>query len=197
LKNIFLARHGQTKSNIESRYCGWTDVLLNEEGEKQAKELLQKLKGFNIDIIYSSPLRRAKKTAKIVNEAYLVPVFYDDRLKERNFGIFENLTHEQIIKKYSEIYNKLDSDWENFIIPDGESTKMARNRVLNFTDMILNESENENILIISHGGCIRSIIAYILNMNSEDEWRFKIDNAGLCQVNINERRFAYLSLLNK
>jgi alpha-ribazole phosphatase len=197
MKNIYFVRHGETKSNIESRYCGWTDVPLNEAGLEQARGLLKKLRGIDLDIIYSSPLQRAKKTAEIANEAFHIDIQYDDRLKERNFGVFEDLSHSEIILKYSDLYNSLDKDWEGYVIPEGESTKDARNRVLNFADLILHESEYKNILVVSHGGCIRSLIAYMLNMNAQDEWRFKIDNAGICQVSINDKRFAYLSSLNK
>ena len=60
---LILIRHGQTDSNKRRTYVGWTDVELNEEGIRQARNLKEKLKNLSVDKIYSSPLKRARKTA--------------------------------------------------------------------------------------------------------------------------------------
>ena len=63
---LYLARHGKTAWNVEHRSQGWKDIPLNEEGLLQARELAEKLKNIDFETIYSSDLKRSKKTADII-----------------------------------------------------------------------------------------------------------------------------------
>ena len=83
--NIYAMRHGFTRMNKEKLYNGQVDEDINEEGIEQAKAARETVKNMNFDVIYCSPLLRAKHTCEIVN-CNNVPVIYDDRLKERTLG---------------------------------------------------------------------------------------------------------------
>lgn len=89
---LLLTRHGQTDWNVAGKVQGTTDIELNEIGKKQAEETGKKLLNYDIDIIISSPLKRAKKTAEIIRENRNIPILLDDGLKERCFGKFEGKT---------------------------------------------------------------------------------------------------------
>ena len=86
---IYVIRHGQTNWNIEGRIQGKTDIELNTEGTKQALKIKSIIKDYNIDLIISSPLKRARKTAEIINEALNCPIIFDKSLEERGYGIIE------------------------------------------------------------------------------------------------------------
>jgi alpha-ribazole phosphatase len=136
---VILVRHGETDSNVEGRYLGLTDVSLNENGINQALGLKDKLKDIRIDYVYSSPLKRCRETAGIINEAHNSAVLYSDDLKERNFGLFENLTYEEICNKYPVQKDLWENDWVNYRIEYGESALEFHKRICSFTDGILRQ----------------------------------------------------------
>ena len=88
---ILLTRHGQTEWNVLRKVQGKVDIELNTTGIKQAEETAVKLKNTDIDIIISSPLKRAKQTADILNKEKNLPIIIDDRISERDFGEFEGI----------------------------------------------------------------------------------------------------------
>ena len=89
---VYLMRHGQTDWNKEYRLQGATDIPLNEEGRRQAKEAAEKMRDIPFECVYSSPLIRAKETAQIISAFHDIPTVVDDRLKEMSFGIYEGTT---------------------------------------------------------------------------------------------------------
>ena len=85
--NIYIVRHGQTDSNkIKDRFGGRVDVLLNDTGRDEARELKSKLEGITFDRVYSSPLKRAYETATIISDNNII---VDDRIIERSNGDLE------------------------------------------------------------------------------------------------------------
>ena len=79
---IYTVRHGQTEWNKKGLYQGKTDVPLNEEGKKQAMLVKEKLKDKKIDLIISSPLKRAKETAEIISD-FKIKIITDSLIVER------------------------------------------------------------------------------------------------------------------
>ena len=86
---LYITRHGQASRNAENRILGRTDDILSEIGKAQAAELAERMKDIEIDMIFSSPLRRAKDTALAVAGAKGMEIIVDDRLIETDFGDFE------------------------------------------------------------------------------------------------------------
>ena len=86
--NLYVVRHGETIWNVEKRVQGVTDIPLTEKGKKEAEELQDLISTLNIDVVVSSPLERAKDTAKILTNNSL-PINTDDRIKERDWGMNE------------------------------------------------------------------------------------------------------------
>ena len=86
-------RHGETDWNVRRKLQGHTDVPLNDNGRKMAKEAAEKYKDVHFDVCYCSPLIRAKETAEIFLSGRDVPIITDDRLQEMSFGEFEGLAY--------------------------------------------------------------------------------------------------------
>lgn len=196
MRQIYFVRHGQTDSNIERRYCGQTNVNLNNVGKKQAKKIADILKDYKIDKIFSSDLLRVKMTAQEINKNHNLDIKYVKDLREINFGDFENLTFDEISMKYPEEKEKLISQKYLYSFPNGESIKTLYKRTNEAFSEIVNNNKEENILIVSHGGVISSIITDILSGDIEKYWNIEIDNATLSTINDNEG-FLYLKNLNK
>lgn len=152
---LYAIRHGLTYANVEGIYNGTLDEDINEIGVTQAIQAKELMKDINYDIIYCSPMLRAKHTCEIINDKNIT-VIYDDRLRERTLGNLDgkNLVNEGFSKKSFFDYN-YKSDDEKF-----EDLPTLFKRVHNFLDEIIKENENKNILIIAHGGILRAIYFY-------------------------------------
>src|SRR5699024_6004320 len=91
MTTIRLIRHGETNWNKEGRIQGKTDIPLNETGRIQAEECAASLKHSEWDIIISSPLKRAKQTAEIINKNLHLPIMEMSAFAERNYGDAEGM----------------------------------------------------------------------------------------------------------
>ena len=193
MKELLLIRHGETDHNKELRFTGFTDIPLNSTGRDQAANLKDKFMSEGITSIYSSDLKRAAETAEIISGSGRMEI--TPALREMNFGIFETLNYEEIVKDYSEEFNLWGSDKKNYRIPQGESYSEMAERVLSFVGGIL-ESDIEKAAIVSHSGCIRTVLAFYLLGTVEDTWKFFIDNCTITRLCIGKRS-AYLKTLNE
>lgn len=148
---IYVTRHGQTDWNVQGKTQGRADIELNEVGIKQAKQTKEELKNIDIDLIICSPLKRAKKTAEIINEGRNIPIIFDDQIIERNFGEFEG---EKI---------KFDKFWDYNAHPRyqrAETIQEIISRISNFLDKIKEEYKDKNVLLVTHGGVSIAINCY-------------------------------------
>ena len=161
---FYIIRHGQTNWNKEGRIQGKTDIELNEEGIKQAEEAKRILKDYPIDMIVSSTLKRARKTAEIINEAKNVPIIFKEALEERGLGEFEGKTQQEFQDKIwnSEIlanYN-LNKQYKGV-----ETIQDLCDRVWNLIEDLKEEYYDKNILLVTHGGVTRAINGYFNGAN--------------------------------
>lgn len=143
---IYITRHGQTDWNLQKKVMGRCDEPLNHTGINQALETRDKLMDINIDLIICSPLLRAKQTADIINENRGIPIIYDDRIIERDFGEFEGMeTNNFDFDGYWDYY-------KNESYQRAENIQVFFNRVYQFLNEILENYNDKNILFVTHGG---------------------------------------------
>ena len=192
---LILIRHGETDSNIRQTYLGWTDKELNEKGLQQVHHLRDRLKETKINGIYSSPLKRAMQTAEIINENFNLDIICSEGLKERNFGIWDDITYKELTERYPAEYNEWVNDWIKYRIKDGESAIEAYNRPAMFIDELLTSHTEGVFVIVTHLGTIRFILAHLLELGIESSWRFRVGNASTTRVEIKDG-FSVLTMLN-
>lgn len=147
-------------------------------------------------MIYSSPLVRCMRTAEIINKAHSLDITQVDDLRERNFGVWENLTHEEIKSKFPDHYEKWVKDWKNFSIEEGESAVRSHERLIKCIDSLIQKHKEGKLLVVTHLGPIKNIITHLLGLEIDAMWRFRIDNCGITRVEINDKGYAYLTMLN-
>lgn len=149
---LIIVRHGETKWNRENRLQGQKDIPISRIGLHQAKALAKRLSKIKIDIIYTSILRRAVRTAEEIKKFHSETEMVKEKsLNETSFGIWEGLQMDCIKKKYRGLYKKREKDKFNFKVPKGESQKMLRERVKRVIDKIIKKYRNNTILIVGHG----------------------------------------------
>ena len=169
---LYITRHGETLRNAEQRVLGRTDDPLSEKGRAQAKELAEKMRDIEVDIIFSSPLCRAKETAQMVADSKGMTVIVDDRLIEADFGAFEGAP------RYCEEYQA--AKREHFKrYPNGESYFDMAYRIYDFLFMLKREYADKKVLVVSHGGVCRIICNYFRDMENEEFVRHAFPNCGL------------------
>ena len=139
---IYIVRHGQTDWNVEGRYQGRKDIELNEVGINQAKQLKEKLSNIKFDIVFSSPLKRAYKTAQIITDH---PIIVDDRLIERSNGDLEG-------KLKNETINAVDFTDENDNRMGIETLSNFRSRISDFFNFLDKNYRGRNVLVVTHAG---------------------------------------------
>ncbi len=170
--NLYIVRHGQTAWNAENKILGITDIELNEEGLRQAEELALKMADKKIDIVITSPLKRAFMTGKAVADKLNIPLTTDIRLIEQNYGSFEGT--DRFGKGF--LNNK-----RNFAFkyPDGESMMQVAYRLYGFLDEIKEKCKGKNILIVTHGGVCRVAKTYFVDMTNDEFFNYSASN---CQI---------------
>lgn len=160
---IFLVRHGETTGDIEGRYGGSYDDHLTPKGRKQLERTAQDLfeKNENIEVIFSSPLIRAKESAEIIQKYLNCDIEIVDNLRERHYGILTGLTKKEALEKYPKAVD--DYKNPNNTVPEGESYQDFNERVLESWKLILKQ-KHWIAAVVSHGGSIKAILAD-LNMD--------------------------------
>lgn len=169
---IYLVRHGKTDKNKANVLQGRSDQPLNAEGIKEAEDAAKKLVSIKFSHVYSSPLRRAVETARI-----LVPGFeptLDDRLMEMDYGPYEGAD----LKKPSPELIAFFSDFVNTpASPDMESLKSVVSRVGSFIEDIRHLSGN--ILISTHAIAMKGALEYLTPESNGGYWSKYIGNCAI------------------
>jgi alpha-ribazole phosphatase len=195
---LYLIRHGETEGAETRRYKGSIDVPLSENGIRQmeklsaclAKEInnssnhpfpsfLKERKGRLLKAVYCSHLSRAVKSADLIAKPYCLEPVIVPALRERNFGIWEGMSFDEIKEKYPEEFTAWAGNPLEFSPMEGESTVEVKDRVINALNEIIQNHGGERIAIVSHGGVIRIILCYILGVPLENIFRFEQDYAAL------------------
>ena len=154
---LYVVRHGETYANVEKIYNGRVDDNLNEKGISQAKELTEKIKDIDIDLIICSPMKRTVQTCEIIN-VNNIDVIYDERIIERDPGYLGG-------KKLTE-YDREDF-WNYYSkdnVPGLETVKDIFERISKFLDDIKIKYKNKSILLVTHSGVSRATYFYFNEM---------------------------------
>ena len=204
---LVLARHGQSVWNLENRFTGWVDVDLTEQGLNEAKSAGEKLKDhdISIDLAFTSPLKRAKRTCALIKEygGYDFSMQEYPEIIERFYGGLTGLNKAETAQEFGENQVKIwrrsydiqppalqeDDDRHPsnnglfskfpFKLPATESLKDVVNRVKPFYDTILLSKlkAEKNLLIVAHGNSIRAIIKLLEQLDEEQIRQVEIATA--------------------
>lgn len=169
MPKIYITRHGKTDFNEQGRYAGRADIPLNANGKQQAEELKQKIKDLNINIIISSPLKRALETARIIkpNDCEIIS---NRAFVERSVGVYEGLTKEEAKEKYPKLYAKNITRIFDKAPTGGETIVEVQDRVFACLEKIKKSYSNKNILIVTHAFVAKIINKYFNQQISEQDF---------------------------
>ncbi|KHD17078.1 histidine phosphatase family protein [Clostridium butyricum] len=183
---IMLIRHGETEWNILGKFQGSTDIPLSNEGIRQAFMLKERLKS-DFDYIFSSPLKRAYETAKILCDESGKQVSIAEEIREINFGKWEGLTVKGIAEKYPDIFNEWRNDKREGKFCGGDmSTLNASIRAKNCIMEIANKHKGKKIVIVAHGGIIKAGLIGIFEWDMSMYHKIALGNTCVNTITFND-----------
>ena len=150
---LVLIRHGQSLWNAENKFTGWTDIGLSEKGIKEAQDAGEKLEDVSFDVVHTSALIRAQKTAEIIiqnnKKSKDIPVYEDKRLNERHYGSLQGLNKKETAEKYGAEQVHIWRRSFDVPPPDGESLKMNAERTIPYfkENVIADLKNGKNVLV--------------------------------------------------
>lgn len=177
-----LLRHGQTALSVERRFAGRGDVPLTDVGRQQAAAAAASLASRGgVDLVVTSPLSRARRTAEAVADATGAPLSVDDDLAETDFGDWERRTFAEVRKQWPEEMNAWMAS-ADVAPPGGESLSAAARRALAALDRMLAEHSGQTIVVVSHVTPIKTIICRALLAPPAALFRIHLDVASLSEA---------------
>ncbi len=188
MTEIILARHGETEWNVGEIFRGRIDIELNETGIRQARLLAKYLSNANIDVIYSSPLKRALKTAEIIASYHKLDVDIAPDLTDFNFGKWQGLSHQEVRDKYKKLYTEWINHPDRVKMPAGESLDDARKRAMRVVARVIARYA-ETVVLVSHRVVNKVLICALLGLDNSHFWNIKLDTCGITIFTYGDKQF--------
>ena len=185
---IILVRHGETEWNVSEIFRGRSDIELNETGIRQAELLAEYLNKIKIDAIYSSPLKRAFKTAEIIAGYHKLDVDIATGLIDFDFGQWQGLSHQKVKAKYEELYAAWTNRPDQVKMPDGESLDDVRKRATGVVNNLI-ASYQGTVVSVSHRVVNKVLICALLGLDNSHFWKIKQDTCGISTFTYENEQF--------
>ena len=176
-----LVRHGETDWNASHRLQGHTDIDLNTRGHAQAKQMAQALKKMNLqfDVLYTSDLQRAAKTAQAIEALFKTTAISTAALRERHLGVLQGLTTDEALTREPDLWKSHLSRNIEENLRDGESIQQFSDRIKKVLEKIRKDHSGKTILLVSHGGALDMMYRIASNQALDAEKAVTVPNASL------------------
>ena len=186
-RKVLLVRHGRTDWNDVNRFQGRSDIPLNEEGLLQATKLAKRLESWPVDVVYTSPMSRARQTAEAIASQHGKEPVVLEGLTEVCFGSWEG----QHLRSIRETNHDRLQKWLKdpfFSMPEGAETWDAiRARVERVVDVLF-RTDYQRVVMVSHGGTMRALYVVLLGLDPHTVWSVKASNCAMSGVEIREHQ---------
>lgn len=177
MTTIHFIRHGQSTWNAEVRVQGSSDPDLSELGQTQATALQGKLPAF--DRLFSSDLKRTRQTIELIMAGKTDGIEYRSSLREIHLGPWEGMLLTDVNEQYPEQANKFRHHPEQFSMGDAETFTALQARAHNAVNEIVAECPGQNVLVVSHGAFLKSLLIDYENIPLNSIWdNPHMDNCG-------------------
>lgn len=182
---LFLARHGETSFNLEDKLGG--NSALTGKGIQQAREIGKVLQEINFQCIYTSPLKRALRTASIIAKyIHSTPIILRPELVEIKNGDAEGMTYKELKINFSDFWEERKTDKYGTRFPGGENYFDVSERIKPVLDEI--RTKEGNVLIVGHQSVNRCILGNLLNLSREEIPSLRVPNDVLFGIDLEKLR---------
>ena len=176
---MILVRHGETDWNAAEVFRGRADVALNEAGLRQAELLGEYLSGGKIDVVFSSPLKRAVETAREIAGHHALKIESVPGLVDFDYGEWQGLSHQEVRDQYPELYAAWTDHPERIGMPAGETLEDVRNRAVAVVEGIVGRFEKGRVALVSHRVVHKVLICALLGLDNSHFWNIRLDTCGI------------------
>lgn len=185
---ICLVRHGETSWNTQRRWQGHVNIPLNTHGLRQATAVAKALENEAFSAIYHSDLQRAASTAQAIADARTAPMIAAPTFRERHFGAIQGLTRDEAAARFPELYPRIQARETSLTPPGegGESLDTFAQRIGTAFENVAREHAGEQILIVSHGGCMDIMYRIVTGLPLAAPRSFALGNATINWVSWQE-----------
>ncbi|MCC7106103.1 MAG: histidine phosphatase family protein [Chloroflexi bacterium] len=169
---LFLARHGETRWNVERRWQGHHDSPLTERGVEQGRRLAERLSGEPLAAVYTSDLGRARGTAELVAAAHGLSVVKDTDLREIDTGEWTGRPRDEIVERpdwNAMLTTYRQRPWE-FVMPGGETVHDVMARARSFVERVGPRHLGQRIAVITHHVVVEVLLVTALGLTARDLW---------------------------
>lgn len=173
MSQILLIRHGQTDWNRVERFRGRADLDLNQTGLRQAQAIAERAAPLNIAFLYSSPLRRAWRTAEIISKRLGLTPQPSESLLDIDYGEWEGLSPTEAEIKYPELYALWRESPHQVKFPGGESLAEVERRAAAFLKSLREQHPEQTIGLVSHKIVCQVLICHILGLELSHLWQIE------------------------
>ena len=188
MTELILARHGQTAWNVVEVFRGQADVDLDETGLKQAELLAAYLRERTIEAVYSSPLKRALKTARAVAIKHDLKVITSEGLNDLKFGEWEGMPLTGVREKYPALFTEWVETPHLVKIPNGETLDDVTKRSTVFVKEVITRHQG-TIVLVSHRVVHKVLILALLGLDNSRFWNIKLDTAAITTFAYEDNRW--------
>lgn len=189
---IYCVRHGQSVYNAEGRVQGHSDVPLSEFGLRQGLAVAAALAQQPIQLVLSSPLRRALQTAEPLAERLNVELKTDRRLMEIHAGIFQDRRRDDLEREFPGEYSRWRTGDPDYVIPGGESRQQVVQRGLAAFGDLCRESYQQ-VAVVTHGAILISTIKALVGLPAAEP-PHSLENASISRLEWKDGRMHLLEL---
>ncbi len=194
MKKIYLIRHAQSEYNEKGIFQGRLDSDLTPLGFVQSRLLVNRFKKEKPQVIFTSPQRRAYKTALTLSDILQIPLIVEERIREMSFGILEGNHFWTMFEENKEMILNWLKDPVKHPLPTQEDMKEFEKRIRSFLEDLKKRKE-EVIAVVGHGGTLHGLVCLALGIGLEKMWHIHMDNTGVSLLEYDGERF-YLRELN-
>ena len=195
MTKLILIRHGETEWNKRHMFQGQSDTELASEGVRQAHLLAAHFPVEHVDAIYTSDLQRARMTATIIAEKFGPELQIEPALREANYGTWEERSFEELAIAHPAEFKLFFTDPSRFCPEGGEHFSEVQARAMNAINNIVRVNDGKIVVVVSHGGVLRTIIASILEMPLRKMWAIKQFNTAVNIFRVDDGNFS-VELMN-
>ncbi len=189
---ILLIRHGETERNRTRRIMGHRPIPLNVRGRSQARALQRRLKKVELEVIYTSPIRRAVETARVLAKGRRVRTIKVPEMAEIDYGHWVGRTFDEV--SFDPAYRTYHTTPRKARAPGGESMREVYRRAVSFIEKLRRRHRGGRVVVISHADVIKAIMVRYLKLDLNDLLKIRIDNCALSSVLFNGTHHKVLAI---
>lgn len=194
MATIYLVRHGRTAWNKKEIFRGTRDIPLDEQGKEEARLAGKWLKDRVIDAVYSSPLSRSVETAEAIAGHHNLEVKVLPGIKDINYGQWEGIAHDEVIRRWPDLYRQWKTTPHLVTFPEGESLEMVRRRSMGALMEVVERHQKQTLVLVAHRAVNKVMVAALIGLDNSHFWRIGQDTGATNAFRYDEGHWMILSV---